>query len=193
MLSESGRMNPGPWVDHSRHVAEAARGLAIALGDMDPERMYVCGLLHDIGRRCGRTKMRHIIDGYRYLTDLGYEEPARICLTHSFPIQNTNAIFGEWDCTPEERAEVDRMVDGFTYTTVDELFQLCDALALPSGCVLLEKRMMDVALRHGTNDWTVEKWKATFRIQRKFEERLGRSIYEHLPGVVENTFGSLTR
>jgi len=65
---------------------------------------------------------------------------------------------------------------------------LCDALALPNGFGLIEKRMVDVALRHGVNEYIISKWKATFEIQQHFEKVIGKSIYSLLPGVVENTF-----
>lgn len=77
------------------------------------------------------------------------------------PLQNTDAIFGVWDCTAEERAHLDAFILGLTYTPYDHLLQLCDALALASGFVLMEKRMLDVPLRHGTNELTVDKWRAT--------------------------------
>ena len=38
------------------------------------------------------------------------------------------------------------------------------------------------------NEFTVPKWEALFAIQQDFEERMGRSIYKLLPGVIENTF-----
>lgn len=190
LLTEAEQLNPGRWVAHSRHAAEVAQAIADADAELDPARAYVSGLLHDIGRRKGRTSMRHIIDGYRFLQSAGYEEVARICLTHSFPLQNTDAVFGEWDCTTEERAFADRYIGEITYTEYDRLIQLCDALAQSSGFVLLEKRMIDVALRYGTNELTADKWRATFQIKEHVEQRIGRSIYELLPGVVENTFST---
>lgn len=187
-LEEAKESNPGPWVDHSRYVAEAARAIASAAPELDPHRAFICGLLHDIGRRVGPTSMRHILDGYVFLDGMGFVEAARICMTHSFPLQNTDAIFGEWDCSTEERRFVDRYISEISYTIYDQLFQLCDALALPSGIVLLEKRMLDVAIRHGTDALTAPKWRATFEIKELFEDRIGGSIYDLLPGVVENTF-----
>jgi hypothetical protein len=68
------------------------------------------------------------------------------------------------------------------------LIQLCDALTLPGGFCLLEKRLTDVALRYGCNEWTVERWRAFIEIRKYFENRIGESIYRLLPGVVENTF-----
>ena len=58
-LQEAGELNPGPWVAHSRYVAEAARNIAARLPTLDVEAAYVLGLLHDIGRRAGVTGMRH--------------------------------------------------------------------------------------------------------------------------------------
>ena len=190
-LAEAEKLNPGLWVAHSRFVAEAAKAIAACDPDLDPEPSYIVGLLHDIGRREGRTSMRNIIDGYRFLESHGYEDAARICLTHSFPLQNTNAVFGEWDCTEVERHFVDRYVEGTKYTDYDRLLQLCDGLALPTGLVLLEKRMVDVALRYGTNEYTVEKWRATLGVRDSFEGRLGCSIYRVLPGVIQGTFGDI--
>ena len=66
---------------------------------------------------------------------------------------------------------------------------MCDALALPGGCCLIEKRLVDVALRHGFNEFTLAKWEAKLAIQREFEAVIGQSIYRLLPGVIENTFG----
>ena len=68
------------------------------------------------------------------------------------------------------------------------MIQLCDALTTPKGFCLLEKRLVDVALRYGVNDLTILKWEATFEIKRKFEDAIGRSIYDLLPGVEETTF-----
>lgn len=69
------------------------------------------------------------------------------------------------------------------------LTRLCDAIALPTGYCLIEKRLTDVALRHGVNDFSVPRWKAFINIQKDFEGVIGQSIYKVLPGVVENTFG----
>lgn len=46
---------------------------------------------------------------------------------------------------------------------------LCDCLALPTGFCLIEKRLVDIALRHGFNDYTLEKWRAFFAIRARFE------------------------
>lgn len=188
-LAEGGRMNPGPWVEHSLYVGKAGKAIAERHPSLDSETAYVVGILHDIGRRAGYGHhMRHIIEGYNFMMAEGFADAARICMTHSFPLQNINAVFGRWDCTAEEKDFAEKYITELEYDEYDRLFQLCDGLALPSGFCLLEKRMMNVALRYGLNEFIVPKWKATFDIKAHFETLLGHSIYQVLPGVIENTF-----
>lgn len=49
---------------------------------------FVLGMLHDIGRRVGKTDMRHALDGYYFALEKGYDMLAKICLTHSFDCQD---------------------------------------------------------------------------------------------------------
>ncbi len=190
ILTEAERLNPGPWAQHSRVVAQAAQGIGAHLPGIDPAQVYVDGLLHDIGRRAGPTDMRHVLDGYTYLAGLGFDGAARICLTHSFPVKDARAGSGQWDVTPQEMEFVQNYLAHIEYGDEDRLLQLCDSLALPSGFCLIEKRLLDVCLRHGFNDFTLAKWGAFLQIQRDFEQVIGASIYQFLPGVIENTFAS---
>ena len=133
--------------------------------------------------------IRHVIEGYNFLVSEGFEDAARICLTHTFPVKDVNVTFGEWDCSDDERQFISEYLAQIEYTNYDRLFQLCDHLAIPSGFCLIEKRMVDAAVRHTTNEKVAQKWKEVLTIQAKFEAVIGRSVYTLLPGVVENTFG----
>ena len=192
-LTEGQNRNPGPWVDHSIQTAEAAQSIAGAHPELDPEIAYTLGLLHDIGRREGIAGMRHVIDGYNFLIAEGYPDAARICLTHSYPLADVNAAAGPWDGSPKELKFLAQYLSQIEYTPYDRLIQLCDAICLPSGPVLMEKRLLDVTWRHGTNKFTVPRWQAFFDIQKEFENVIGGSIYKLLPEVVNNTFGDLSR
>jgi hypothetical protein len=192
LLRAAARRNPGPWVDHVRVAAGTARALAGRIPGLDPEAAAVLGLLHDLGRGSGGrgvADVRHILDGYVSLRDAGFDGAARVCLTHSFPIKDVDAFASAWDCPPAEKRFVQEFLDGLEYDDYDRLIQLCDALSLPRGPCLLEKRLVDVALRHGVNALTVAKWRAYVEVQRGFEARMGASVYRLLPGVVETTFG----
>lgn len=181
-LEQAGQLNPGPWTAHSLNVARAAQAIASACG-MDSEKAFICGLLHDIGRREGIHGMRHIIDGYNYAMSRGWDEAARICLTHSFALQDVNTVFGKRDCTPEEEEFVDRFLRGIEYDDYDRLIILCDALGDAEGTCILEKRLVDVARRYGVHDFTLARWDRYFEYKEYFESKIGQSVYRLLPGI----------
>ncbi len=188
-LEEAEMRNPGPWVAHSLHVAEAAEIIAEKSSTLDRNKAYILGLLHDIGRREGITGMRHVFDGYRYLTGAGYPDAARICLTHSFPVKDIRSGSSQWDCNENEMLEIQEYLESITYNDYDRLLQLCDSIALPTGYCLLEKRLVEVLMRYQNyNEFTLPKWAAYFEIKQYFEKSLGCTIYDLLPGVIENTF-----
>jgi hypothetical protein len=174
LLKEAELLNPGPWVAHSRNVALAAKIIA-QHSNLNADAAYILGLLHTL-------------DGFKFLQDLGFDDAARICITHSFVLKNMDAHEGRWDCSAEELKSITDFVHTTEFNDYDKLFQLCDALALAEGICLLEKRIINVALRIGVNSQTVAKWKALFEVQKYFEQKMEQSIYKILPGVVETTF-----
>ena len=178
--------NPGPWGDHSRYTALACERIAHKCPDLSPEDAYCYGLLHDIGRHAGVTGEKHLIDGYRYCMSCGWEKAAQICITHAFMIQNIDSSIGRFDVLDGEYQFMKAFINGVKYDDYDLLVQLCDALALPSGFCLLEKRFVDVALRYGFHPAMLPRWKKTLEIKEYFERKAGCSIYMLLDGVAEN-------
>lgn len=189
LLAESAALNPGPWEAHSRYVALGAQRIAEQCAGLDPERAYVVGLLHDIGRRFGVSGMRHVLDGYYFLKELGYTGAARACMTHSYPNHDNPHGASPWDGSEQEWRFVEAYLAGIEYDDYDRLIQLCDSLALPKGFCLLEKRLVDVTSRYGCNEHTLPRWRAFFEIKEQFEAKINGSIYRVLPGVIENSFG----
>ena len=55
-LEEADRSNPGPWVDHSRYVAQACRNIAARCPRLDADEAYIYGILHDIGRHATTSR-----------------------------------------------------------------------------------------------------------------------------------------
>ena len=181
------KINPGRWVDHCRYTGEAARNIAEAAG-LDKEKAYVLGTLHDIGRRVGFVGIRHIVEGYKYAMEKGWDEVARISMTHSFATNIPAINPSMMDLTKEEYEFTKSYLASIEYDDYDLLMHLCDNIALHSGYVLMEKRMLDISMRHGVHEGTVKRWEELFKIKSYFEKKMGRSIYSVLPGVVENTF-----
>lgn len=180
-------LNPGPWEQHSISVARNARLIAEKTNIMDCDKAYVMGLMHDIGRRAGITGILHIFDGYDYMMSIGQEEIAPICLTHSFPIKDVDTFMGKYDCSSEQKTFLKQFLANKQYDNYDILIQLCDAISLPNGACIMEKRLVDVALRHGLPDFTIEKWKAFMETKKHFDKLCGCNIYTLVPNVLENS------
>ena len=176
--------NPGPWEQHSLVTADNARRIAEKVPGMDPDKAYLMGLLHDIGRREGVTGMRHVIDGYDYMMQLGEPEIAVICLTHSFASQNVEHFEGKHDCTAEQKNFIRDFVENRVYDDYDKLIQLCDAISLPEGACIMEKRFVDVALRHGVREYTTTRWRAYMDLKKYFDSLCGCDIYTLLPKLI---------
>lgn len=176
-------LNPGKWMAHSMNVGLAARLIAGACSGMDADKAEVCGLLHDIGRRNDISQMRHVIDGYDYCMQQGWDEVARVCMTHSFPINDINKDIGRKDVTKEQWAFMDSWLKTHEYDDYDRLIIVCDALATADGLCIMEKRFVDVTRRYGAFPFTVERWNKVFEYKERFDARAGQSIYSLLPGI----------
>ncbi len=177
LLEESGKMFPGLWVEHSYLTAQCAQKIA-SLCELNEDSAYVLGLLHDIGRRFGAGHLKHVYAGYTYMNELGYEDVARICLTHSFQHQDIHAYSGNIDIEQDQYQLLEEHLKSLQYDDYDRLIQLCDALAFPGGVVAIETRLMDVILRYGTNELTALKYRAIYDLKRYFESKMNINVYE---------------
>lgn len=174
ILKDSEPLNPGPWGNHCRLVALCAEKIAAAVG-LDENKAYVCGLLHDIGRRFGVRHLGHVTDGYFYMMSLGFDEVAKICLTHSFPCNSIDEYIGNFDITAEELNLLQEKLKSVEFDDYDRLIQLCDSLAGGESIMTIEERMNDVKNRYGF--YPKAKWNKNLEIKDYFEEKLGKDIY----------------
>ena len=142
---------------------------------MDAEKAYVLGLLHDIGRKFGVRHLGHVSDGYRFMMCLGYDEVAKICLTHSFNNHTVDEYIGKLDVSGEEMEMIKTELARTVYDDYDRLIQLCDSLAGAEGVLDIEDRMNDVKKRYGF--YPQKKWDSNMRLKRYFEEKMKKDIY----------------
>ncbi len=140
----------GRWDDHCRTAARCAEAIAARCPGLDPDKAYVLGLRHDIGRWYGDGHLCHVYYGWKYMTELGYDDAARICLTHSFQIQRLDSYVGNFDIPP-------------------------DAVAGPDGPVDMAARMEDVRRRYGS--YPQDKWDRNFELKGYFEHWAGGELY----------------
>ena len=94
---------------------------------------------------------------------------------------------GKIDCTQAHLTFLQDFLNSYSYDDYDLLIQLCDAISLPNGACILEKRLVDVALRHGVTEHSIDKWKAFMQVKKHFDQLCGCSIYSLLPNVLENS------
>ncbi|HHT7225291.1 TPA: HD domain-containing protein [Bacillus cereus] len=191
LLEWAYEQNPGPWFEHSLHVAHATENIIIELikkgYKLDADIAYNAAFLHDIGRYKGFTKsVIHSYDGYMYMNDLGYTGNAIICVTHSFPCKNEHIdIAAEWSLVPDHMKSrlVAILNEHSNYDLYNKVITLCDALADADGFTTLERRLISVGLRHGTTSHTSLHWKGFYAIKKELEVLIGKSIYTVLPDV----------
>lgn len=180
LLRAAAKSNPGQWEQHSRYVADCAKRIADRCPDLDSQRAYVYGLLHDIGRKFGVTYLAHVYDGYHYLRELGYDNAARIALSHSFHLKKISDYIGKFDISESFVAELKTLLEEMAYDDYDYLIQLCDSIAKADGIVSLEERMNDVKSRYGY--YPQEKWNRNVELKAYFEEKMQRPLYPVVRG-----------
>lgn len=184
-LRLAGQMNPGPWEKHSENVGIAAKNIAEKIEGMDANKAYILGVLHDIGRRVGIVDIpTHVYEGYKYCMDKGWDEVARICMTHSY-LQMKDEF--TYEVTTDHEKAIKEYVCGCEADDYDRLIQLCDSLAVDYGFVILEKRFVDVTRRYGIMEGYIKGWEIAFSIKEDFEKRMGCSIYDVLPDIGRTT------
>lgn len=175
LLAEAEISNPGPWVNHSKAVAFCAERIAMNCVGLDAEKAYVFGLLHDIGRKFGVKHLAHVYDGYTYMKELGYNEVAQICMTHSFSVKKIDSYVGKFDVSDEVLGFIKDYLLRIEYDDYDRLIQLCDAIGSATGVVGVEHRMADVKQRYGY--YPQEKWEENIQLTEYFSQKVGRNIY----------------
>ncbi len=174
VLQEAEKCNPGPWGNHSRVAAHCAEAIASKSG-LNAEKAYVVGLLHDIGRKFGKRHLGHVSDGYSYMMSLGYDEVARVCLSHSFNDGIFEKYVGKIDTTEEETQLIKNQLSVMDFDDYDLLIQLCDSIA-GAECVMDQiDRMTDVKIRYGGYDQ--DKWDINIKLKEYFEKKMGLDLY----------------
>ena len=176
LLSEAEALNPGPWVKHSKYVAKCAESIANVCNDLDGEKAYVLGLLHDVGRRAGIGQLMHVYYGWKYMLEQGYPDVAKICLSHSYNTHNIEDDMAIHDLSKEQDAELTKALEECIYDDYDRLIQLCDSIATAEGVVDICERMEDIKKRYGS--YPQAKWNKNIELLEYFEEKTGRDIYQ---------------
>lgn len=166
---------------HVENVAVLARNIA-SICEIDSDKAYVLGLLHDIGRffvvgehdeLIVNDKHRHPIEGYLFLKNRGYGDEARICITHAF-IQHENIYSHMYS---EKENQIISQVLEKEYDIYDMLIQLADEMSVMKGWCSLESRMAREAIQQGYSSDAWEKFLCLHDIKSMFDKLSRRDIY----------------
>lgn len=166
---------------HSHGVGEAAEKIAAHIPDMDSEKAFALGILHDYGKRIKQSveNVFHGREGYEAMLEMGYPEVAQICLTHTFPDQDFNeeqySFPQEWkDWAREKLRDV-------KYTDYDLLIAFCDKLFEEMKMVSVEDRVDAIVKRYNLAQNQKEiLLEQSLRLKKYFDSRVGGDIYQIL-------------
>lgn len=169
------------WIKHSICVGESAGKIAEKLG-LDVEKAKTLGFIHDIGKAIGEFS-EHIINGYQYLLDLGYdEEYANICLTHSYL---NNDVFCTAGGVPEDIPFRTEFIKNHSYTIYEKIINLCDLMCTDVN-MTLEKRLIDIMVRRGVYSNTVYHIQEAQKLKKEIDDMLGMNVYHLFSDVIDH-------
>lgn len=169
------------WIDHSICVGSTAGKIAESL-NLDVEKASTLGYIHDIGKSVGDFS-GHVINGYNYLKDLGYDdEYANVCLTHSCL---NNDVYCSACKVPDNLTFGIDFIKNHEYTVYEKIVNLCDLMCTTEN-LTLEKRLIDIMVRRGTHDNTVYFIKEAQKLKTEIDDMLGFNVYKLFPNVTNN-------
>ena len=175
------------WIDHSICVGNTASVIAKAL-NLDSDKAKAMGYIHDIGKGHGDFNA-HIINGYNYLKELGYdEEYANVCLTHSYlnnDIMCTAGVDPKFIHLMKGYNYIKRFVEYHRYTIYDRIINLCD-LMCTSNTVTIDKRLIDVIIRRGVFSNAQYHISEIYKLKEYFDNLLGYNLYDLFPEIKDN-------
>lgn len=174
---------PGTWYQFHNHVygvAEVAKLIAEKTTNLNPERAYVLGLLHDAGKIQEEFDRRfHGLLGYEKLKDRD-ADAARASMLHMFPhnkippYEEVSAMFFD---KHEDYAFVKAYADTHPINDYDRLIQLADCLSDSRGIVTMEQRAADFARRHQC-EISMTMFEPRMQLKHYFDDKIGDNIYD---------------
>ena len=177
--------DPQTWYTYENHVygvAQAAKIISSKIKGMNPNHLYVMGLLHDICRTEDvRLQRFHGILGYEKLIQID-PDVARACLLHTFPwnelppYRQCALLFFQ---SKKDYLFVADFIKNNSPKEEDYLIQLCDYLANKDGIVTIEERSEEIIERHRKLQDVADIVRVN-ELKRYFDKKIGCDIYSLL-------------
>ena len=133
---------------HCHYVADIASKIASKTLYLNPEKAYVLGLLHDCGRCVDEFAEHrfHANIGYDWMKELGYDDVAKICITHSFYEKDFD--LKNFTQPKDDLLWCKEYLKTITYDDYDKLLQLSDVLNDRGDMCTIEYRFKSLSERY---------------------------------------------
>lgn len=165
---------------HTTGVARFSALLAEAFG-IDAEKAYILGLLHDYGKRNNEfeSNIFHGLEGYREMMRMGYDEVARICLTHTF--RDKDFSNEEYNYPDQWLNESRNLLQQYDYDDYDLIVQYADLFFEGLNIVKLDDRIAAIAARYKISPQQLKNLSdSAFNLKKQIDFRCGCDSYQIL-------------
>ena len=170
------------YVFHTKGIAESCEKIAKLMPDMNSEKAYVLGLLHDYGKKYPEkeTGVFHGRRGYDEMMSMGYPDVAEICLTHTFYAPNFS--FDSFPSyTLDDLVWAKNKMANITFNDYDLLVQLCDMFFEGLNKVRIEDRFQGIIKRYNLQFTDIENsYNHALENKKYFESKIHTDIYNLL-------------
>ena len=123
-----------------------------------------------------------------YAKTLGYDDKyAGICIKHSFLNNDINCLANDRDYTDSTNEKYGFIKEYILkeYTIYEKIINLCD-LMCTTKLQTLEKRLIDLLLRHGVYKNTHYHLIEAHKLKENFDSLLGYNLYDLFPQIKDN-------
>lgn len=170
------------YIFHTQGIAFASRLIASHISGMDAQKAYICGLLHDYGKKYNEREIGrfHGLIGFQELKAMGFSLPSRICLTHTFADKNIN--IADFPSYPQEDLQLcQSILSSLEYDDYDRLVQFVDRLFEGFTIIPFSERAQAIGQRYHLSDAIVGKLIKDGQILKNYLDCLcGENVYKIL-------------
>ena len=178
-MSYEKRRPDSHYDEHCTSVAACAEIIASSTKDLNPQKSYILGLLHDYGKIIDEKEAFHGNTGHNLMIKKGYNPVAKICITHSFP--NKEFKIKDYNYDKDELKKSKALLDNMEYDDYDRLIQLSDLLVINLAFVPIKERIINIQTNYDVAPSIAKKkYKEAMHLKKYFDNKCGIDIYKLL-------------
>jgi putative nucleotidyltransferase with HDIG domain len=172
---------------HSLMTARAAGAIAEIIPELDPERAYVSGLFHDVGKfyLAKSRKYKHPRNGYELMKNKNIDL-ANICISHPFPIFN-HFEYIKYYCKNdiEEASSIADILAGISEDDIYvRLIQFCDKVSEPGGYINLSTKFKKYAEKYKASTELISpNHEGLVKVKEMLDCKAGHDVYSVLQDI----------